>query len=78
MKENKHNVIFIYHSIQALNTKGCDTTFFSIIHRRMIMMFRITRLSSERTVLDIDCFMHYTNHIHQDSNQKVTGGKPGG
>jgi len=50
---------------------------FSIIHRRVIMMFRITRLSSERTVLDIDCFMHYTKHIQQDSNQ-VIGGKPGG
>lgn len=63
MKENKHNIIFIYHGIQAPNTKGCDTTFLSIIQRRVIMMFRITRLSSERTVLDIDCFMHYTNHI---------------
>ena len=28
MKENKHNVIFIYHGIQALNTKGCNTAFF--------------------------------------------------
>lgn len=48
MKENKHSVIFMCYGIQALNTKGCDTTCFSIIHRRVIIMFRITRLSSKK------------------------------
>jgi len=62
MKENKHNVIF-FTMVLSSEHEGMWHYFFFPLFTAVIMMFRITRLSSERTVLDIDCFMHYTKHI---------------